>query len=179
MKGGDIIVAVEGKPIRNGGELIDRVTSTPIGTPLTVTVLRDGKRQDFRVVVADLAQVFPDRFGNGKEEEAGPSEGTQARFGITIENLTDARRDKMGLKQHGGVLISAVEPSSFAEDIGMQQGDILIEINRQPINSVDDVKRIQNSLKAGEAVAFRILRQGGRGGDWTPQFLAGTLPNHP
>jgi serine protease Do len=129
-------------------------------------------------VVADLAQVFPDRFGNGKEEEAGPSEGTQARFGITIENLTDARRDKMGLKQHGGVLISAVEPSSFAEDIGMQQGDILIEINRQPINSVDDVKRIQNSLKAGEAVAFRILR-GGRGGEWTPQFLAGTLPNHP
>jgi serine protease Do len=56
---------------------------------------------------------------------------------------------------------------------------VLIEINRQAINSVDDVKRIQNSLKAGEAVAFRILRQAGRGGDWTPQFLAGTLPNHP
>jgi serine protease Do len=179
MKSGDIIVAVEGKPIRNGSELIDRVTSTPIGNPLTVTVLRDGKHQDFRVVVADLAQVFPDRFGNGKEEEAGPTEGTQARFGITIENLTDARRDKMGIKQHGGVLISAVEPSSFAEDINMQQGDVLIEINRQAINSVDDVKRIQNSLKAGEAVAFRILRQAGRGGDWTPQFLAGTLPNHP
>jgi serine protease Do len=179
MKGGDIIVAVEGKPIRNGGELIERVTSTPIGTPLTITVWRDGKRQDFRVVVADLAQVFPDRFGSAKEEEAGPAEGTQARFGITIENLTDARREKMGIKQHGGVLISAVEPSSFAEDINMLQGDVLIEINRQPINSVDDVKRIQNSLKAGEAVAFRILRQGGRGGDWTPQFLAGTLPNHP
>jgi serine protease Do len=123
--------------------------------------------------------VFPDRFGSAKEEEAGPAEGTQARFGITIENLTDARREKMGIKQHGGVLISAVEPSSFAEDINMLQGDVLIEINRQPINSVDDVKRIQNSLKAGEAVAFRILRQGGRGGDWTPQFLAGTLPNHP
>jgi serine protease Do len=179
MKGGDIIVAVEGKPIRNGGELIERVTSTPIGTPLTVTVWRDGKRQDFRVVVADLAQVFPDRFGNAKEEEASPAEGTQARFGITIENLTDARRDKMGIKQHGGVLISAVEPSSFGEDIGMQQGDVLMEINRQAISSVDDVKRIQSSIKAGEAVAFRILRQGGRGGEWSPAFLAGTLPNHP
>ncbi len=179
MKGGDIIVAVEGKPIHNGGELIDRVTSTPIGNPLTVTVWRDGKRQDFRVVVADLAQVFPDRFGNAKEEEASPAEGTQARFGITIENLTDARRDKMGIKQHGGVLISAVEPSSFGEDIGMQQGDVLMEINRQAISSVDDVKRIQSSIKAGEAVAFRILRQGGRGGEWSPAFLAGTLPNHP
>jgi len=175
MKAGDIIVAVNGKPIHNGGELIERVTSTPIGTALTVTVLREGKRDDFKVVVADLAQVFPDRFGSGKSEEAGPAEGTQARFGITIENLTDARRDNMGIKQHGGVLISAVEPGSFAEDIGMQRGDVLVEVNRQLVNSVDDVKRIQNSLKSGEAVAFRILRQDRRGGDWTPVFLAGTL----
>ncbi|MGA2590523.1 MAG: Do family serine endopeptidase [Bryobacteraceae bacterium] len=179
MKAGDIIVAVNGKSIRNGGELIERVTSTPIGTPLTVTVLREGKREDFHVVVADLAQVFPDRFGNGKQEQAEPEEGTQARFGMTIENLTDARRENMGIKQHGGVLISAVEPGSFAEDTGMQRGDVLIELNRQAVNSVDDVKRIQNSLKPGEVVAFRILRQAGRGGEWTPQFLAGTLPNHP
>ncbi len=174
MKAGDIIVAVNGKPIKNGGELIERVTSAPIGTPLTITVLRDRKRDDFHVVVADLAQVFPDRFGSGKSEEAGPSEGTQARFGITIENLTQARRDNMGIKQSGGVLISAVEPASFADDIGMQRGDVLIEINRQAVNSVDDVKRIQSSLKPGEAVAFRILRQSGRG-EWTPMFLAGTL----
>jgi serine protease Do len=179
MKAGDIIVAVNGKSIRNGGELIERVTSTPIGTPLTVTVLREGKREDFHVVVADLAQVFPDRFGNGKQEQAEPEEGTQARFGMTIENLTDARRENMGIKQHGGVLISAVEPGSFAEDTGMQRGDVLIELNRQAVNSVDDVKRVQNSLKPGEVVAFRILRQAGRGGEWTPQFLAGTLPNHP
>jgi len=178
MKGGDIIVAVDGKAIHNGGELIEKVTATPIGTSLTVTVWRDGKREDFRVVVADLAQVFPDRFGNGKEQEAAPAEGIQARFGITIENLTDARRDKMGLKQHGGVLITAVEPSSFAEDIGMQPGDVLTQINRQPINSNNDVTRIQSSLKAGEAVAFVILRQGGRGGDWTSQYLAGSLPTH-
>ncbi len=54
------MVAVNGKPIHNGGELIERVTETPIGTSLTVTVLREGKRMDFHVVVADLAQVFPD-----------------------------------------------------------------------------------------------------------------------
>jgi serine protease Do len=179
IKASDIIVAVNGKPIRNGGELIERVTSTAVGSALTVTVLREGKHEEFKVVVADLAQVFPDRFGNGKSEEASPAEGTEARFGITIENLSDARRENMGIKQHGGVLISAVESGSFSEDIGMQRGDVLVEINRQAINSVDDVRRIQNTLKAGEAVAFRVLRQGGRGGAWTPLFLAGSLPNHP
>jgi serine protease Do len=177
VKAEDIIVAVNGKPIRNGGELIERVTSTPIGATLTITVLRERQRMDFHVVVADLAHVFPEQFGSGKEEEAGPVEGTQALFGIAIENLTDARRDTMGIKQHG-VLIGSVEQNSFSEDIGMRKGDVILEINRQPVRTTDDVKRIQQTLKPGDAVAFRVLRQTGRG-EWTPLFLAGSLPNHP
>jgi serine protease Do len=177
IKAEDIIVAVNGKPIHNGGELVERVTSTPIGNTLTITVLRERQRMDFHVVVADLAHVFPEQFGNGKEEEAGPAEGTQALFGIAIENLTDARRENMGIKQHG-VLIGSVEQNSFSEDIGMRKGDVILEINRQPVRTTDDVKRIQQALKPGDAVAFRILRQTGRG-EWTPLFLAGTLPSHP
>jgi serine protease Do len=177
IKPEDIIVAVNGKPIRNGGELVDRVTSTPIGSSLTVTVLRDHQHMDFHVVVADLAKVFPERFGNGKPEEAEPAEGTQALFGIAIENLTDARRENMGIKQQG-VLVSTVEQNSFAEDIDLRKGDVIVEINRQPVHSTDDVKRIQGTLKPGEAVAFRVLRQTGRT-EWTPAFAAGTLPTHP
>jgi len=177
IKAEDIIVAVNGKPIRNGDELVERVTGTPIGNTLTIAVLRAGKPMDFHVVVADLAHVFPEQFGTGKEEESGPVEGTQALFGIKIENLTDARRENMGIKQPG-VLISSVEPNSFAEDIDMRRADVLVEINRQPVHTTDDVKRIQQTLKPGEAVAFRILRQTERG-KWTPLFLAGSLPNHP
>jgi len=177
IKEQDIIVAVNGKPIRNGDELVERVTATPIGNALTITVLRDRKTMDFHVVVADLAQVFPERFGNGKEEEAGPAEGTQALFGIRIENLTDARRETLGIKPRG-VLVSSVEPNSFAEDIDLRRGDVIVEINRQPVQTTDDVKRIQQTLKPGEAVAFRVLRQISQG-KWTPLFPAGILPNHP
>jgi serine protease Do len=178
LAAGDIITAISGKPVHNGGELVDRVTASPIGTPLDITVLRSGKQQTFKVVVADLAQVFSDRFGSGKNAEPGHSEeGTQAKFGITIENLNPERRDRLGLKEAAGVLISQVEPGSFAEDIGLTRGDVLTEINRQAITSVDDVKRIQNMLKPGQAVAFRVMRSTGRGGDWTSVFLAGTLPN--
>jgi serine protease Do len=177
IKEGDIIVALNGKPVRNGGELVDRVTATPIGTTLNVTILRERRKMEFPVVVADLAKVFPDRFGSGKQEEAEPAEGTQARFGLMIENLTQARRDNMGIKQ-AGVLVSSVEENSFAEDIDMRRGDVIVEINRQPVHTTDDVKRIQQTIKPGEAVAFRILRQAGRG-EWSPLFLAGSLPNHP
>jgi S1-C subfamily serine protease len=55
---------------------------------------------------------------------------------------------------------------------------VIVEINRQPVHTTDDVKRIQQTIKPGEAVAFRILRQAGRG-EWSPLFLAGSLPNHP
>jgi serine protease Do len=177
IKAEDVIVAVNGKPIRNGGELVDRVTTTPIGSTLNITVLREGQKMDFKVVVADMAHVFPEQFGNGKEEEAGPAEGTQALFGINIENMTDARRENMGVKQPG-VFISSVEPSSFAEDIGLRKGDVIMEINRKPVKGTDDVIRIQKTLKPGEAVAFRVLRQTSRT-EWTPLFFAGSLPNHP
>jgi serine protease Do len=76
------------------------------------------------------------------------------------------------------VLISSVEENSFSEDIGLRKGDVIVAINRQPVRTTDDVKRIQHTLKPGDAVAFRILRQAGRG-EWTPQFPAGILPNHP
>jgi serine protease Do len=85
----------------------------------------------------------------------------------------------MGLKQSGGVEISEVESNSFAEDIGLLANDVLLSINNQPVNSTDDVKRIQATLKPGDAVAFRIMRKQGRGGDWQSSFVAGTLPANP
>ncbi len=177
IKPEDIIVAINGKPIRNGNELTEIITTTPVGTALNLALVRGGKRENVKVTVGDLAQIFPERFGGKQEEGPGRAEGTQAKFGITIENMTDARRQNLGLKEKGGVLISQVEPGSFADDIGLLPRDVLLSINRQAVNSVDDVKRLQVTLKPGDAVAFRILRSAGRGGDWVSQFVAGTLPN--
>ena len=178
IKSGDIIVAIDGKPVTHGNDLIERVTTTPVGTPLDITVLRDGKRMNFKVIVADLAQTFPDQFGGGRNEESQRGDATQAKFGVSIENLPETRRQQMGLKTSGGVLVSEVIPGSFADDIGMQPRDVIIAINRQAVNNVDDVKRIQNTMKPGDAVAFQVMRSATpRGGDWTSVFLAGTLPN--
>jgi serine protease Do len=178
IKDGDIITSINGKPVRDGNDLVNTVTATPVGNALSIGVIRDGKKENYKVVVGDLAQVFPDRFGNGQPEAPGKSEGTQARFGMTIQNLTSQQRQNLGIKQDGGVQISAVEPSSFAEDIGIEARDILLSINNQKVNSVDDVRRIQNALKPGDAVAIRILRQNARSKEWNSEFLGGTLPNN-
>jgi serine protease Do len=178
IKDGDVIVAINGKPVHNGSDLVNTVTTTPVGTSLDIGVLRDHKRQDFHVVVGDLAQLFPERFGSGNEQESNKAEAAAVSLGMRLENLTDQRRESLGLKDKGGVRVYSVEPDSFAEDIGLQPGDVLTSINHQAINTVDDVTRVRDTLKPGDPVTFRVLRKArGPNGDWAPAFAAGTLPN--
>ncbi len=179
LKEGDIITGINGKNVRDGGELVNIVSTTPVGNTVNLNVLRNGKRDTFKVTIGNLAQVFPERFGGGNETESVKPEGTSVSFGISIVNLTPSWRDANGVKQ-GGVRVTEVEPSSFADDIGLRQNDIITEINHTQVNSTDDVKRVQATLKPGDAVAFRVLRrtQPNRG-DWQSSFLAGTLPATP
>ena len=124
-------------------------------------------------------QVFPEKYGNPNERSVEKPEGTSVSFGMSIQGLTEQQRETLGVKQPG-VKVYEVEPASFAEDIGLLANDVITAINQQPVATTDDVKRIQNTLKPGDAVAFRVLRGGGQqrgGGQWTTLYLAGTLPH--
>ena len=180
MKDGDVITAINGKPIHDGNQLIGTVTSTPLGNSLNITVDREGKHHDLKVVVADLAQIFPEQYGSGREGSLKNEEPTTVSFGMQIQNLTDSQADRLGIKQKGGVQVVSVEPNSFAEDIGLAPGDVIVSINRQSVNTTEDIAKIRTTLKAGDAVQFRVLRKaGGRNGtDWSSSFVAGTLPNN-
>jgi len=86
----------------------------------------------------------------------------------------------MGVEGKGGLVVRGVDEGSFADDIGLVEKDVILSINRQPVANVDDVIRIQSSLKPGDAVAFRVMRPtpGGRGRapQWNTFFVSGTLP---
>jgi S1-C subfamily serine protease len=86
----------------------------------------------------------------------------------------------MGLEGKGGLVVRSVDTGSFAEDIGMFEKDVILAVNGQPVSSVEDVLKIQGTLKAGDAVAFHVMRAtpGGRGHtpQWTSFFPSGSLP---
>ena len=178
LKEADIITAINGKPIRDGNEMLDVVANTPVGNSLDVNAIRNGTHENFKVVVGDLAQIFPEQFGGGGKDAGTPSEGEATSFGMQIQNLTDGQRQTMGLKVTGGVQVVSVEPDSFADDLGLKQGDIVLSINQHPVNSTDDLMRFKATLKPGDAVALKIMTKQGRGGDWTSTYVAGTLPTH-
>jgi serine protease Do len=177
MKEGDVITAINGKPIHDGNQLVSIVSATPVGSALDVAVDRDGKRHDMKVVVGDLAQIFPDRYGSGRNDAAPGGESTAVSFGMNIQPLTDRQMESLGLKLKAGVQVISVEPNSFAEDVQLLPNDVIVSINRQPVNTVDDVQHIRAALKAGDAVQFKVLRRAGRNStDWNPTYVAGTLP---
>ncbi|MGP0076166.1 MAG: Do family serine endopeptidase [Bryobacteraceae bacterium] len=187
LKPDDIIIAMAGKPVKNGEDLVSRVSDTPVNSNINVTVDRDGKHMDFGITVLDRAEVFKDRAEFAELHEAPvevkpttPDQANPYKFGIKLHVLTDSERSTMGLDAKGGLLVQGVDEDSFAEDIGLMEKDIILSINRQPVTSVDDLKKVQATLKPGDAVAFHVMRPspGGRGHSpqWTTMFVSGALP---
>jgi serine protease Do len=186
LKEEDIIIALNGKTVKDGEDLVGRVSELPVGTQADITVDRDGKNLNFKIGIQDRAEVFKndERLGAvpKEDEPAKPEAVTQARFGMKIRTLTDTDKESNGLQGKTGVMVMSIDEGSFAEDIGIEEKDVIISINRQPVTSIEDVHKIQASLKPGDAVAFRVMRgaqAGGRGGraSWNSFFISGTLPS--
>jgi serine protease Do len=174
LKVGDTIVSVDGKPIKNGDELVADIASRKPGSKVNLGYIRNNKKEESAVTVADRAKLFATRLG---EEEEGGAESTpkQSKFGVTVRPLTPDLADRLNVPSAKGVVVQDVKPGSFGDDIGLTRGDIILEINKQPINSEDDFDHIQSSLKSGQDVVF-LVRQRGAGRNDGTIFLAGTLP---
>jgi serine protease Do len=184
IKADDIVVAMDGKPVKDGDDLVARVADTPVGKTITITVDRGGQKLDKQVIIGDREKVFKDdpRYAGHRQQMTEPEDKneTSVRFGMGLRSLNGDQRKEMGLEEPGGVQVTTVEDGSFAEEIGIREKDVIVSLNRQPVNSFEDVKRIQATLKPGSAVAFRVLRPtaGQRRGQvqWVGAYLSGTLP---
>ncbi len=180
LKAEDIITSVNGTPVKSGDDLISKVSELPVGSKAALEIDRQGKKMKFDVAIEDRAQLYADNpiVGMGrKPEEAVQKSQQSAQFGIMITNLPSSAADKTGVQ------VTRVVPNSFAEEIGMQERDVIVSINRIPVTNVDELKKIQSTLKPGDAVAFRVMRTPQtmtRGGGAAPAaqglWLSGTLP---
>jgi serine protease Do len=186
MKAEDIIVAVNGQAVHDQDDFRNRIADLPVGTPATLSVDRDGKKVDLKITIEDRTIVFSDRpeiaGENVLPDSSKQPETTDVKFGIGLRGLTE--QEKEVSPEHRGIAVARVESDSFAEEIGMQAGDIILAINRQPVNSLDDVRKIQQKLHGGDAVAFLIARpqaglagrRGAPAGPAPSQYLSGKLP---
>jgi serine protease Do len=185
MKDDDVIVAMNDHPIKDGEDLVNKVADLPIGSMAAFTVDRDGKRLDFKMAIAERSVVWQGEpeLGEPRPPETPPvvkPTVAPAKFGITIMRLTQKERQDLQINIKDGVKVVSVDPGSFADDIGMIEGDTILSINRQPVTSPDDVMKVQSNLRPGQPVAVHIVRSQGASGRRTqPEryYLSGKLPN--
>ena len=172
MRAEDIIVSVDGAKIDTGEKLIEVVAAITVGETVPIEVVRDGKKLTLDVTIEDRAKLYAEQAE--PTDEPSESEETAVRFGLTVQEIDPERRDQMRLRTSGGVLITQVEGRSFAEDIGLRDGDVILEVNRGSIDSIRDLREVQRGLKPGSDVAFKLLRWDGR--TWRTLYEAGLLP---
>ncbi len=158
LKGGDIITTVNGTPVKTGNDLVNPIATAPIGSKVRIGYVRDGQAKETSATVEDRTRVFPNSAGrmNDPQNDSAP-----ASFGLHVENLTPERAGRVGMEGQKGVLVTDVEPASFGDDLQFNRGEVIAEVNRQPVTSVAEYNTIVSKLKPGASVVFKVLvRQG-------------------
>jgi serine protease Do len=174
LKVGDTITSVDNKEVKTGDELVADIASRKPGSKVKVAFMRNGKKQDAMVTIADRSKLFAARLGE-EDEDQGEEAPKASKFGLTVRNITPDLADRLGIAAGKGVVVQDVKQGSFAEDLGLNRGDVVLEVNKQPVNNPGDFDKIEASLKSGQDVVFLVRPRGARAQDGTI-FLAGTLP---
>jgi serine protease Do len=156
LKGGDVITSVNGHAVKNGNDLVNPIAQAPIGSKVKLTYIRDRSEKETTATVEDRTRVFPNAAGRLGDQ---PGEAVPTEFGLHVEELTPERGHRVGVEGQKGVVVTEVEPASFAEDLGFARGDVIVDINRELVNSVADYRNAVSKLKAGEDVVFKVLRR--------------------
>jgi serine protease Do len=173
LKAGDIITTIDGQPVKDGDALVNNISARKPGSTIQLGYIRSNQQHTATVTIGDRNKML-EAVNNGQGGENNPgqgnnSENAQAKLGISVTDLPQGA--PAGLH---GVLVQSVKPGSFADEIGLAEGGVIVSINRQPVHNVSDFRTIVAGLKSGEDVAFEVVDpQRPNGGSF---YRGGTLP---
>ena len=150
LKAGDVILEFDGKRIGDMHELPRLAAVTPVGKKALIKVLRNGKTLEKSVTIEKMSE------GASIQEN---SAAVQEKLGITVTDLTRELAQQLGTDLKSGVVVREVTPGSAAEEAGIMQGDIILQINGAEVADSADYAKLVAPLKKGDVVRF-LLRRG-------------------
>jgi serine protease Do len=148
----DIIIEVNGAKVESSRDLTARIAELEVGETAKIIALRDGKRKTFKVKIAKR----PATLAAYKKERRGQAE----ELGIRVSEIDREMANKMKIDEGRGVVVVSVKAESKAEKAGINKGDVIFEINRKEINTVNDYRDVVGEVKKGETLSFLIKRRG-------------------
>jgi serine protease Do len=174
VKRGDVIIAVDGKPVETSDEVVRVFSSKEPGSSVKLTVNRAGKTTTLTARLADRGEhvAAGGRPGAPEEEEPG-DDPKMKRLGITVDDLTPQIVSRLGLPADTtGVVVTSVARLSEAFEKQIGEGDVITEVNRVPVASVADYRREIRKVKEGGLVVFYVISPSSRtGGDAVSRYV--------
>jgi Do/DeqQ family serine protease len=162
LKQGDVITALNNEPIADMAQLRLRIASFPPATTVHLHVFRDGKPQDVNVTLAERPsdkELARNRRGGGGGQ-GGDNGQPSSLNGVSVEDLSPQIAQQLGLDRNvTGVVVTDVDEASAAAEAGVQQGDVIQQVNRQAVRSTQDFDRLTRNANG---TVLLLVNRGGR-----------------
>ena len=157
LKNGDVLRDVNGKKIVNGSTLQVAVTGTAPGTEISLGIIRDGKPETIKVKVGEY---------QAKDTEVAENNGSgpqqKGKLGVSVNDLTPQLRNQLNVPESiKGVAIQSVRSGSPAEDAGLSSGDVIVEVNRKPVESASQFASDVRSMPEGKSILLLVWSKQG------------------
>jgi serine protease Do len=157
LKSNDLILKLDGFPVADNQELRNRVATTKPGTKISLEILRDGRTRMVDVQLEELPSNLAENTGReAPEDEVDEPGATESELGIQARTLTSDMAREMDLQESRGVIVTQVAPGSPAMRAGLRADDLVLEVNREPVQTVEDFRAAVK--KAGDDLTMRVLR---------------------
>ncbi len=155
LKSGDVLRELNGNKVLNGSAIQVAVSQVSPGTTISLGILRDGKNETVKVKVGEF---------NAKTEVAENNDSSNkqgGKLGLAVDDITPQVRQELNIPTHiNGAAIESVRPASPAEDAGLAPGDVILEINRHPVQSAEKFVSEVHSTPAGKDILLLVWSRG-------------------
>ena len=161
MKTGDVITSVNGKKIGDARELRLMIGSMPPGTKVQIELNREGQNKIINVELAEMPAGAAEQDTEASPEENAQPEKATVFGGVAVADVTDEIRNALNLsKDIKGAVIAEIDADSPAAKAGLREGDVIQEVNKQPVKNAKDLVAISKRLKPDEKILIRVWSQG-------------------
>ncbi len=156
LKRGDVVVRFDGRDVMDSGQLRNLVAQSPIGSKHRLDLIRDGKGYQADLVIQEAPRE------RAKKSQAASSTASTVHplAGVVFDDVTPPLARQMDLPVNSGVVVTDIEEGSLAEASGLQPGDVVLELNRQQVNSFGILQRLADPLKPTDLALLLVNRQG-------------------
>ncbi|MBP6265350.1 MAG: trypsin-like peptidase domain-containing protein, partial [Nitrospira sp.] len=156
LKRGDVVVRFDGRDVMDSGHLRNLMATAAIGSKHRIELLRDARLMHTDLTVQEAPRERP------KKTQTADAAGSTAHplSGVIVDEVTPALARQMDLPVNAGLVVTDIEDGSLAEVSGLQPGDLLLELNRQPIPNFSTFQRLAEPLRSTDLALLLINRQG-------------------